>query len=97
MELLEKYLDHPAARPDYRARDGLDAPPQRRGWTTTTIRNAEDAEIAGIESEGSDSEAISNAADGFEDHSLYRAAFALTVWIDQLFDENSTLQVTPRR
>ena len=34
-------------------------------------------------------------ADGFEEHSLYRAAFALTVWIDQLFDENSALQNEP--
>ena len=33
--------------------------------------------------------------DGFEDHSLYRAAFALTVRIDQLFDENSALQNEP--
>ena len=33
--------------------------------------------------------------DGFEDHALYRAAFALTVWIDQLFDEQTALQNEP--
>ncbi len=33
--------------------------------------------------------------DGFEDHNLYRAAFALTVRIDQLFDENPALQNEP--
>src|SRR5204862_7861770 len=33
--------------------------------------------------------------DGFEDHALYRAAFALTVWIDQLFDEQTALQNDP--
>ena len=31
----------------------------------------------------------------FEDHNLYRAAFALTVWIDQLFDEDAMLQNEP--
>ena len=36
-----------------------------------------------------------HSADGFEDHSLYRAAFALTVWIDQLFDEQPALQNEP--
>ena len=33
--------------------------------------------------------------ESFEDHVLYRAAFALTVWIDQLFDENAALQNEP--
>src|SRR4051794_41935032 len=33
--------------------------------------------------------------DGFEDHTLYRAAFALTVWIDQLFDDQAALQNEP--
>src|SRR5205814_6714041 len=33
--------------------------------------------------------------ESFEDHVLYRAAFALTVWIDQLFDENPALQNEP--
>src|SRR5437763_200858 len=34
-------------------------------------------------------------ADSFEDHSLYRAAFALTVWIDHMFDQDATLQNEP--
>jgi len=33
--------------------------------------------------------------DSFEEHSLYRAAFALTVWIDQMFDADATLQNEP--
>src|SRR2546430_14288147 len=33
--------------------------------------------------------------DSFEDHSLYRAAFALTVWIDHMFDQDATLQNEP--
>ena len=35
------------------------------------------------------------SAETFEEHSLYRAAFALTIWIDQLFDENTSLQNEP--
>ncbi|MEP6685451.1 MAG: hypothetical protein ABJB22_01630, partial [Verrucomicrobiota bacterium] len=35
------------------------------------------------------------SGDNFEDHSLYRAAFALTIWIDQLFDSDTTLQNEP--
>jgi hypothetical protein len=30
-----------------------------------------------------------------EEHSLYRAAFALTVWIDQLFERKAALQNDP--
>ena len=33
--------------------------------------------------------------DSFEEHSLYRAAFALTVWIDHMFDQDATLQNEP--
>ena len=40
-------------------------------------------------------EDASTFTDGFEDHTLYRAAFALTVWIDQLFDEQAALQNEP--
>ncbi len=42
-----------------------------------------------------ESEQPEGVLDGFEDHSLYRAAFALTVRIDQLFDENPALQNEP--
>jgi hypothetical protein len=31
----------------------------------------------------------------FQEHNLYRAAFDLTLWIDQLFDQNATLQNEP--
>ena len=31
----------------------------------------------------------------FQEHNLYRAAFDLTLWIDQLFDQNPTLQNEP--
>ncbi|MFN2507694.1 MAG: hypothetical protein ABR589_02865 [Chthoniobacterales bacterium] len=95
MELLEKYLDHPQ-------RDQIIA--REMGWTQ--LLNGEDwsDEVDAMladESNASEAAAPTEAesagslADSFEDHSLYRAAFALTVWIDQLFDENAALQNEP--
>ena len=96
MELLEKYLDHPQ-------RDQIIA--REMGWTQ--LLNGDewteevDALLPGEASpddapeESQESGKPEGALDGFEDHSLYRAAFALTVRIDQLFDENPTLQNEP--
>src|SRR5215212_4549577 len=93
MELLEKYLDHPQ-------RDQIIA--REMGWTQ--LVNGEDwsEEVdAMLDDESGDDEYISpeeqiaNASESFEEHSLYRAAFALTVWIDQLFDETPALQNDP--
>jgi len=38
---------------------------------------------------------FASPGDNFEGHSLYRAAFALTIWIDQLFDSDASLQNEP--
>ncbi|MFL6541288.1 MAG: hypothetical protein ACJ8HQ_06815 [Chthoniobacterales bacterium] len=93
MELLEKYLDHPQ-------RDQIIA--REMGWTQ--LVNSEDwseevdamlDDESGDDEYASADEQIANASEGFEDHSLYRAAFALTVWIDQLFDETPALQNDP--
>jgi hypothetical protein len=95
MELLEKYLDHPQ-------RDQIIA--REMGWTQ--LLNEEEGEswsdeVDAMLAEESNSggnrigEDPAMFADGFEDHTLYRAAFALTVWIDQLFDEQSSLQNEP--
>jgi hypothetical protein len=92
MELLEKYLDHPQ-------RDQIIA--KEMGWTQ--LLNGDDwsdevdALLADESSSAEDDppSEVSSGSDGFEDHSLYRAAFALTVWIDQLFDENTSLQNEP--
>jgi hypothetical protein len=95
MELLEKYLDHPQ-------RDQIIA--REMGWTQ--LLNEEEGETWSDEVdamlaeesnsiESSVGEDASTFTDGFEDHTLYRAAFALTVWIDQLFDEQATLQNEP--
>jgi len=94
MELLEKYLDDPQ-------RDQIIA--REMGWTqllngdTWTDMDALLSEEPG--SDENDEAIVENnnmqLFDGFEDHALYRAAFALTVWIDQLFDEQTALQNDP--
>ena len=95
MELLEKYLDHPQ-------RDQIIA--REMGWTQLlneeegeTWSDEVDAMLAEESTAGENrmGEEASTFTDGFEDHSLYRAAFALTVWIDQLFDDQASLQNEP--
>jgi len=97
MELLEKYLDHPQ-------RDQIIA--REMGWTQLLNGEEWNDEVDAMLDQESNSPDPENdvPADGdrssgpledFEDHSLYRAAFALTVWIDQLFDEQSALQNEP--
>jgi hypothetical protein len=95
MELLEKYLDHPQ-------RDQIIA--REMGWTQLlneeegeTWSDEVDAMLAEESTSGENriGEEASTFTDGFEDHSLYRAAFALTVWIDQLFDDQAALQNEP--
>src|SRR2546429_5700250 len=97
MELLEKYLDHPQ-------RDQIIA--REMGWTQLLNEEEGDSwndEVDAMLAEESrsvdgESGAVDEPAafvDGFEDHTLYRAAFALTVWIDQLFDDQTALQNEP--
>lgn len=98
MELLEKYLDHPQ-------RDQIIA--REMGWTQ--LLNGEewsdevDAMMADEASASSEGEIEPDefderpeiSVDSFEDHSLYRAAFGLTVRIDQIFDDHPALQNEP--
>jgi len=92
MELLETYLDHPQ-------RDQIIA--QEMGWTQLLEPKdwgAEvDALLEGDHSAGQDNDCDCDDAGGdtFEDHTLYRGAFALTIWIDQLFDQSPSLQNEP--
>ena len=95
MELLEKYLDDPD-------RDQLIA--NEMGWNHLPLEGganwieeadslfAEEMEMMEEEDELEEMEACE---DGFEMHPLYQAAFALTVWIDQLFDELVELENHP--
>jgi hypothetical protein len=93
MELLERYLDDPQ-------RDQIIA--QEMGWTQLLEAKDWSAEVDALldgdrdeideEDDGADDVA---PAETFEDHSLYRGAFALTIWIDQLFDQDPSLQNEP--
>ena len=95
MELLEKYLDDPN-RDQIIAREMgwnhlLDE--EGRTWADDVdTRFTEEMELAGEDEEECAEEAD---AESFEMHPLYRASFALTVWIDQLFEEIGDLQNNP--
>jgi len=98
MELLEKYIDHPD-------RDQIIA--REMGWTHLLNDNGErwaeeveelfEEEMQGAldddEEEGSPDDEGESEEEDYEVHPLYQAAFALTVWLDQLFDEREDLQL----
>jgi hypothetical protein len=96
MELLEKYLDDPQ-------RDQIIA--REMGWSQLLDGKGWSDEVDSLlaeESRGSESDyetpvdsPYTSPGESFEDHSLYRAAFALTIWIDQLFDSDASLQNEP--
>ena len=85
MELLERYLDDPN-------RDQIIA--REMGWTQLLEGKDWTQEVDALLDEELE-EKKPQPPDSFEEHSLYRAAFALTVWIDQMFDADSTLQNEP--
>src|SRR5690242_2348891 len=85
MELLEKYLDDPN-------RDQIIA--REMGWTQLLEGRDWTQEVDALLEEDEEEEK-SPPPDSFEEHSLYRAAFALTVWIDHMFDQDSALQNEP--
>ena len=94
MELLEKYLDDPQ-------RDEIIA--REMGWSQLLDAKDWSAEVETLlnedwrsndEDASVDDEQKSSLVETFEDHNLYRAAFALTIWIDQLFDRRC---VAPKR
>ena len=85
MELLDKYLDDPN-------RDQIIA--REMGWTQLLEGKDWTQEVDALLEEDAGEERV-EPPDSFEEHSLYRAAFALTVWIDQMFDADATLQNEP--
>jgi hypothetical protein len=90
MQLLETYLDDPR-------RDEIIA--REMGWTQLLDEKDWSAEVDALldETATEESDVDNTAASGetFQEHNLYRAAFDLTLWIDQLFDQNPTLQNEP--
>jgi hypothetical protein len=98
MELLEKYIDHPD-------RDQIIA--REMGWTHLLNEDGErwaeeveemfEEEMSDFEEHEDDEGEQEESAEGenYEVHPLYQASFALTVWLDQLFDERDDLQNHP--
>jgi hypothetical protein len=92
MQLLEEYLDDPH-------RDEIIA--REMGWPQLLDAKDWSAEIDGLPDEEMAEEDVpgidetSRSAEPFEKHDLYRAAFALTIWIDHLFDRNALLPNEP--
>jgi hypothetical protein len=91
MELLEKYLDDPQ-------RDEIIA--REMGWTQLLDSKDWSSEVDALldkdeDDDESEAEQPVSPFDTFEDHNLYRAAFSLTVWIDELFDRDPSLQNEP--
>src|SRR5438093_6638336 len=92
MQLLETHLDDPQ-RDEIIAREmGWMQLLEAKDWSAEV-----DALLDGDQDEGDDFtiEQAASSADAFEENGLYRAAFALTIWIDQLFDQNPSLQNEP--
>ncbi len=71
------------------------------GWMQLLDAKDWSAEVDALLDEDGDEEddftieQAARSADTFGEHDLYRAAFALTIWIDQLFDQNASLQNEP--
>jgi hypothetical protein len=90
MQLVETYLDDPQ-------RDEIIA--REMGWTQLLEAKDWSAEVdalLGVEEDGDlDADEAGEVAETFEEHGLYQAAFALTIWIDQLFDQTPLLQNEP--
>jgi len=92
MQLLETYLDDPR-------RDEIIA--REMGWTQLLDAKDWSAEVDALldedaeDEDGFDPGDAVRAPETIEQHSLYQAALALTIWIDQLFDQKPLLQNEP--
>src|SRR5881275_1500829 len=92
MQLLETYLDDPD-------RDEIIA--REMGWTQLLDAKDWSAEVdalldeTDVEKNDTDVDHANESGETFQEHHLYRTAFDLTLWIDQLFDRNATLQNEP--
>jgi len=92
MQLVETYLDDPQ-------RDEIIA--REMGWTQLLDAKDWSTEVDALFDEDTEQEddleadGASLPAERFEEHHLYQAAFALTIWIDELFDQKVSLQNEP--
>ena len=92
MRLLEEYLDDPQ-------RDEIIA--REMGWTQLLDGRDWGEELDAlpdVDMAQDDDRAMDDtigSVETFKEHDLYRAAFALTIWIDHLFDRNASLPNEP--
>jgi hypothetical protein len=94
MDLLEKYLDDPQ-RDEIIAREmGWSQLLGEKDWSDEVDALMNEDWRPGAEDDTQDDPRTS-PTETFEEHGLYRAAFALTVWIDKLFDQYPSLQNEP--
>jgi hypothetical protein len=100
MELLERYIDDPN-RDQIIAREMgwyhlLDKDGEKWAETVDSLFEEEiSAAEAGDEEESAAPEPVPSEGESFEVHPLYKASFALTVWIDQLFEDSHDIQNQP--
>jgi hypothetical protein len=93
MQLLETYLDDPR-RDEIIAREmGWTQLLDEKDWSTEVDALLDESAVD--EDECAASDTAGGAGETFQEHDLYRAAFDLTLWIDQLFDQNAALQNEP--
>ena len=92
MELLEKYLDDPN-------RDQIIA--REMGWSHLLEEDGQKwaEEVHSAFDEGMDEEEAQSEEgeedEGFQMHPLYQASFAMSIWLDELFEESPELQNHP--
>jgi len=98
MELLEKYIDDPE-RDQIIAREmGWPDPVESNEFNWNELSFGAGGEDDGLDEDGCeepDDEELEGVPESFELHPLYQASFALTVWIDQIFDETEEVQNHP--
>jgi hypothetical protein len=99
MELLEKYIDDPD-RDQIIAREmGWShlIQPEEPEWGEFSFQTDDDNtdELEDDEDDEEEEEEGDEDAESFELHPLYQASFALTVWVDQLFEELGEAQNSP--
>ncbi len=100
MELLERYIDDPN-RDQIIAREMgwyhlLDKDGEKWAESVDSLFEEENGEADAEVDDDEDEEAEdADREDGFEVHPLYKASFAVTVWIDQLFEEQHDIQNQP--
>ena len=99
MELLERYIDDPN-RDQIIAREMgwyhlLDKDGEKWAETVDSLFEEENAPTDEPEGEGDGAAEETDEAESFEVHPLYKASFALTIWIDHLFEQMHDIQNQP--